>query len=168
MKRYLEVNVVGVTFANRQAVIRDLDSKDVLYLKGDDGIQGHPHAVRVACGNLCVGFISDKEPDSLARRVRPFLDSVRIKSWDKVGGGEYNWGIRMVLEWDDNFKKKGKTSADKDVVVTLDNEWLKTVDNGVTAVKDAAPKVVSFIGGKWGEFGDWYRKKYLDKEVEKV
>lgn len=193
MKKTMEVTVVGVTFANRQSTIRDLSLDSKLSLFKDDSIVGHPYAIRVVTENkLCIGFLTDKDNESLAKRLSPLVHLIKVTEWHKVGGGNLSYGLRITLEWDIDSEKvkerKEKVQGEK-VVETLDNNWVKHIDNGATiiksgvdtivknagptldkvkvTIKENAPKVKVFIKTRWESLGKIYNE-HQKKKTTKV
>lgn len=98
----LELAVVGVTFSDRQSVIRGL--------KGDEEVRllhmptrKYPNRIAVLVGGIEVGHISDRAEKSVAKWLLGELEygyTWEVVGWRKVGGmfPESKYGLRIDLK----------------------------------------------------------------------
>ena len=98
------VSVVGVTFDNRQDVLKSLTGKESVTLKLE-AMAGYPNAIGVYANNLKVGHIPDKHADgktSIAKMLRDKYNQgkdPKIVGWARVGGSVSapHYGLRVKI-----------------------------------------------------------------------
>ncbi|MGM0501855.1 MAG: HIRAN domain-containing protein [Bacillota bacterium] len=126
----LNTKVVGVTFDNRQQVVKNLFAGQELKLKREPHNIHDENAIAVYNKHKQVGYIKKE----LASQLAPYLDEnkkYRCKVNKVLGGGAKNYGVNIKIELRDSLNSIRKENDNSTINSTTSNDYYDepTVDD---------------------------------------
>ena len=93
----IEVSVAGVTYYNRQEIIKKLNKNSIIELRREYNNQFDKNAIAVYANSNQIGYIPKEIAVNLAKRIdggEKLIASILAI----VGGGSYNYGVKLLLK----------------------------------------------------------------------
>lgn len=130
----IEVSVAGVTYYNRQEIIKKLNKNSIIELRREYNNQFDKNAIAVYANSNQIGYIPKEIAVNLAKRIdggEKLIASILAI----VGGGSYNYGVKLLLK-----TVKKSESYNENVTNSFKKENFSKVNDLIFVEKGIASK----------------------------